>query len=100
MSADTNNTLTEHADGSVTLSAGRLNVSLEACWELEALAQVLPSLVPCTADSGPAHFAVCGIADRIRRLSCAAMSALSDDLHPLEDLQRTVLVTSSSEASG
>ena len=90
------NTLTEHADGSVTLSASRLHVCLEAAWELEALAQVLPGLVPCTADSGPAHFAVRGIADRIRRLSCAAMSALSDDLHPLEDLQRTVLGCASS----
>lgn len=85
------NTLTEHADGSVTLSASRLTVSLEACWELEALAQVLPGLVPNLAESGPAHFAVRGIADRIRRLSCAAMSALSDDSHPLEDLQRMVL---------
>ena len=97
MSAD--NTLTEHDDGSVTLSASRLNVSLEACWELEALAQVLPGLVPSTADSGPAHFAVRGIADRIRRLSCAAMSALSDDSHPLEDLQRMVLGTTSGETA-
>ena len=90
------NTLTLHGDGSATLSADRLTVTLECCWELESLAQVLPSLVPCTADSGPAHFAVRGIADRIRRLSCAAMSALSDDLHPLEDLQRTVLGCASS----
>ena len=93
------NTLTEHADGSVTLSASRLNVSLEACWELEALAGILPSLVPMTAESGPAHFAVRGIADRIRRLSCATMSALSDDLHPLEDLQRMVLGATSGEAA-
>lgn len=93
------NTLTEHADGSVTLSASRLHVCLEAAWELEALAGILPSLVPMTAESGPAHFAVRGIADRIRRLSCATMSGLSDDLHPLVDLQRTVLVTRSSEAS-
>lgn len=83
-------TLTLHDDGSATLSRERLNAGLEAAWELEALAQVLPGLVPCTADSGPAHFAVRGIADRIRRLSCAAMSALSDDLHPLVDLEHTV----------
>ena len=93
------NTLTEHADGSVTLSASRLTVSLEACWELEALAQVLPGLVPSPADSGPAHFVVRSIADRIRRLSCAAMSALSDDSHPLEDLQRMVLGATSGEAA-
>ena len=89
-------TLTEHADGSVTLSASRLNVCLEAAWELEALANILPGLVPCAADSGPAHFAVRGIADRIRRLSCATMSGLSDDMQPLEDLQRTVLGCGSS----
>lgn len=87
------NTLTEHADGSVTLSASRLTVSLEACWELEALAQVLPGLVPNLAESGPAHFAVRGIADRIRRLSCAVMSGLHDDAETLANLEREVLGT-------
>lgn len=90
------NTLTLHDEGSATLSASRLNVVLEAAWELEALAHVLPGLVPCTAESGPAHFAVRCIADRIRRLGWAVMSGLSDELHPLADLQRTVLVTTSS----
>lgn len=93
------NTLTMHGDGSATLSRERLNAGLEAAWELEALAKVLPGLVPCTADSGPAHFAVRGISDRIRRLSCAAMSALSDELHPLEDLQRTILGATSEVAA-
>lgn len=92
-------TLTLHDDGSATLSRERLNAGLEAAWELEALAGILPSLVPCTADSGPAHFAVRGIADRIRRLSCATMSAMSDDLHPLADLQRTVLGTTNGVAA-
>ena len=92
-------TLILNGDGSATLSRERLNAGLEAAWELEALASILPSLVPCTADSGPAHFAVRGIADRIRRLSCAAMSALSDDLHPLADLQRIVLGTTSGEVA-
>ena len=91
-------TLNLHGDGSATLSADRLTVTLEACWELEALAQVLPGLVPCTAESGPAHFAVRGIADRIRRLSCAAMSALHDDQEPVEALQLMVLGTTSGVA--
>lgn len=92
------NTLTLHGDGSATLSADRLNVTLECCWELEALANVLPGLVPCTADSGPAHFVVRSIADRIRRLSCAAMSGLNDDMETVADLQRTVLITTMGEA--
>ena len=93
------NTLTLHGDGSATLSADRLTACLEAAWELEALAQVLPGLVPCTAESGPAHFAVRSMADRIRRLSCAVMSGLHDDLAPVEALQLTVLVAPRREAA-
>ncbi len=92
-------TLNLHGDGSATLSPDRLSACLSAAWELEALSQVLPGLVPCTADSGPAHFAVRGIADRIRRLSCAVMSGLHDDLEPVEALQRTVLGTPRREAA-
>ena len=92
-------TLNLHGDGSATLSSGRLTVCLEAAWELEALASILPGLVPSTAESGPAHFAVRGIADRIRRLSCAAMSGLNDDLHPLSDLQLVVLGSPRVEAA-
>jgi hypothetical protein len=66
---------------------------------LEALAQVLPGLVPNLAESGPSHFAVRGIADRIRRLSCAVMSGLSDDAETLANLEREVLGTAQTPAA-
>ena len=46
------NTLTLHGDGSATLSPDRLSACLSAAWELEALAQILPGLVPNLAESG------------------------------------------------
>lgn len=91
-------TLNLHGDGSATLSPDRLSACLSAAWELEALAQVLPGLVPNLAESGPAHFAVRGIADRIRRLSCAVMLGLSDDQESVEALQLMVLGTTSGVA--
>lgn len=84
------NTLTKHAQGGVTLSQERLDICLESVYELEALAQILPGLVPNAAESGPAHYAVRALADRIRRLSCTVLSSLDDDLHPLGDLEHTV----------
>lgn len=92
-------TLNLHGDGSATLSPDRLSACLSAAWELEALAQVLPGLVPSLAESGPYHFAVRGIADRIRRLSCAVMSGLDDDLEPVAHLEREVFGTAQREAA-
>lgn len=85
------NTLTMHGDGSATLSTSRLSACLDSIYELEALAAILPGLVPNTAESGRAHYAVRGIAVRIRRLSQLVMSGLSDDLESVENLHVTIL---------
>ena len=84
--------LTEHADGSVTLSHERLNVCLEATWELEALANVLPGLVPNVAEADGAHHVVRGLSDRINRLACVLMAGLGDEVQTVKALERKVFV--------
>ena len=74
-------------DGGAILSEERRLVCLEAAWELEALANILPSLVPGHL---PCHFVLRCIADRIRRLSDVVVGGLSDEQDPLEDLERKV----------
>lgn len=86
------NTLTEHADGSATLSRERLMVCLESAWELEALASVLPGMVPNISEAHGAHHAVRGLSDRINRLSCVLMAGLHDDAATVETLERRVFV--------
>lgn len=89
-------TLTEHPDGSATLSDERKMVCLEAVWELEALAGILPGLIP---DHEPFHLTVRGIAGRIRSLSEVVISGLSDELTTLVQLERNVFGAAQREAA-
>jgi hypothetical protein len=67
---------------------------LEVGWEIDALARVLPGLVPCVAD-GPEgadpHFVVRALAGRLLRLSGVLMgmadNEAADDLMQVIDLQ-------------
>ena len=90
------NTLVEHPDGSVTLSGARQLVCLQAAWELDALADILPGIV---SDSFSAHLAVRGIAARICTLSQVLMSGLSDDLKTQAGLERDVFGAARREAA-
>ena len=47
-------------DGKVVIDRAPMLLCLEAAWELDALARVLPALVPCVAEHTPAdpHFVV------------------------------------------
>jgi len=74
----------------VTLSRERKMVCLESAWELEALANILPGLVPNVTEAEGAHYAVRGIADRIRRLSHVLMGGLFDEDETVKDLERKV----------
>lgn len=78
--------------GQVILSYDRVLVCLEAAWELDALARVLPGLVPCVADGAPdPHFVVRAMAGRLLRLSGVLMgmadNEAADDLVNVIDLQ-------------
>ena len=77
-------------NGAVTLSRERFRVCMEALWEMEVLAGMLPGLVP--VDEHDTHYAVRGVAARLRDLSRAAMSGLSDSVMETAELERRVLV--------
>ena len=54
---------------------------LEVAWEIDALARVLPALVPCIAEHAPAdpHFVVRALAGRLLRLSGVLMGVADND---------------------
>ena len=84
--------LTTNENGSVTLGKDRHMVCLEAAWELEALAFVLPGLVPNIDEAPGVHHAVRGIAGRLVVLSSVLMAALFDEAEKTKRLERKILV--------
>jgi hypothetical protein len=91
--------LTTSRNGDVTLSKSRHDVCLEIAYELEALAFVLPGLVPNIDEAHGAHHAVRGVAGRFVTLANALMSGLGDDVEKTERLGREVFVTPFSRES-
>lgn len=87
----TDNTLARNDDGSVTLAKERQQVCLSAAWELDALAQLLPGLVPFELDM-QLHYTVRGLAARVERLANVLNSGLHDTAVQLERLERDVFV--------
>lgn len=81
--------------GAVTLSGARRRACLEAAWELDALARILPSQVP-HVDDLQAHHAVRGIAGRMLRLSKLLMEGLDENEKcvPTADLERIISLDS------
>lgn len=77
-------------DDQVILSYDRVLVCLEVAWELDALARVLPGLVPNVGEAHGAYHAVRGIAGRFLRLSSVLMSGLGDEAVPTSELERVV----------
>lgn len=79
-------------NGTVTLGKDRHTVCLEAAWELEALAFLLPGLVPNIDEAHGAYHAVRGISGRLVVLSNILMAALGDEAEKTKRLERKVLV--------
>jgi len=92
--------LIDHEDKSVTLNNDRKMVCLEAAWELEALAFVLPGLVPNVVDCLGAHHSVRGIASRVKELANVLMAGLGDIAVEVADIESIVLVTNKWECQG
>lgn len=86
--------LTIGENKSVTLGQDRHTVCLQAAWELEAMAFLLPTLVPNIDEGSGAHYAVRGIASRVLALSNVLMSALYDEVETTRDLENIVFVKS------
>lgn len=86
--------LTTAKNGDVTLSAQRHSVCLEAAWELEELAFLLPTVTSNgDTEATKSGLVVRGIASRLVCLSNALMAGLCDEAETVEKLQRDVLVT-------
>lgn len=81
--------LTEHKDGSITLSKDRAHVCLESAWELEALGFLLRKLGP---DGDPVTTALQtrALAIRIVDLAGVVMSAVHDTASQTGDMRKTV----------
>lgn len=90
--------LTTAENGAMTLGHERLLVCLEALWEIEVLAGMLPGLVP--EEVHCAHLAVRGVACRLRDLSRAVMSGLDDAVLATADLERRVLMRGKKDVQG
>lgn len=85
--------LTISKNRDVTLSKARHLVCLEAAFELESLAYVLPGLITDEDDDNGARYAVRGVAGRILQLSKSLMAGLSDKVAETVELQADVYVT-------
>lgn len=68
--------LHRHESGAVSLSPARHRACLEAAWEIEALARLLPDLALRDDDALPLQ--VRGVARRLGDLAGAVMSGLDD----------------------
>lgn len=76
----------------ISMSEPNRRLCLELAWEIDALARVLPGLVPCVADGTPdPHFVVRAMAGRLLRLSGVLMgmadNEAADDLMQVIELQ-------------
>ena len=86
-------TLSTAKDGIVSLGKERHSLCMEVAYQLEALALVLPDLVPNVAEAYPARHAVRSIAGRFVELANALMAALGDDAETTERLEIKVMVS-------
>ncbi len=86
--------LTEHKDGSMTMSKDRALVCFECVWELEALANTLPGIVPMSTEGrNDRHFAVRSTAGRIKQLAGVLMACLGDSAEEASQLHDLVRVS-------
>ena len=76
------------ADETVTDDAliTRNHLCLEAVWELDKLARIMPGLVPI--DDNQTHYAIRGICGRFLRLTSMLMDGLGDRAVSNEDMER------------
>ena len=74
----------------VTMEEKRQFLCLEVAWEIDAMARVLPDMVPNTDEGYGHHFLVRAMAGRLLRLSYVLMGALGDDAETTESLARII----------
>lgn len=67
------------SDEGLVMDEARRLVCLEAAWEIDALARLLPSIVPRIDDTMEEFLQVRGIAARLRSISSVLMGACGDE---------------------
>jgi hypothetical protein len=67
----------------------RRSVCLQAAWEIDALARILPDHVP--PDEHQAHMVIRGLAVRISNLAEQLMAGLGDGMVTTREIERRVL---------
>ena len=77
----------------VTLSHARKLVCLEAVWEIDALARILPGLLPDDEEDN-GRLAVRGVAGRLLRLAFVVMNGIDDEMQPTEKLEKIISLDS------
>lgn len=74
----------------VAMDEDRQTLCLEVAWEIDALARLLPELVPNAGENDRAHFLVRGVAGRLVRLSHVLMGALGDVMETTDELAQVI----------
>lgn len=74
----------------VAMDEDRQELVLQAALEVDALARVLPGMVPNIPEAEGAHFLVRAMAGRLLRLASVLMSAAGDSGEPTERLARVL----------
>lgn len=69
----------------IQIDEDRIKLMLDAVYEADKIARVLPGLVPLDEESS--YYAVRAMAGRLLRLTSVLMSGLSDDAVPNEDMK-------------
>jgi|JI10StandDraft_1071094.scaffolds.fasta_scaffold276694_2 hypothetical protein len=93
MTAPDGKDLSETAD-SVTLSKARRDICMDAAYELDAIAAMLPSAVEKSDEVAMAsHLRVRCMAARVQALAIVLMSGLLDEAVTTQELQSKVIVS-------
>lgn len=74
----------------VNMDEKRQLLCLEVAWEIDAMARVLPGMVPNSDEGNGAHFLARAMAGRLLRLSKVLMPALGDDSETTASLERII----------
>lgn len=75
-----------------TINPARRQICLEAAWEIDALARVLPGLVPESEEHGLGPRLVFrGIAERLLSLAAVLAHGLEDERMSTDQLERELL---------
>lgn len=74
----------------VEMDEQRQQLCLDVAWEIDALARVLPELVPNTNENNGAHFVIRALSGRLLRLAHVLMGAAGDPGETTDELAQVI----------